>query len=87
MGAVMSVALATPGGGTLVTGSYDGYVRVFFNALPPRKPPRHRPVAGAAEALVLGRHKEGVRAVAVSEDGRWVVSGCRGGIINIWETP
>ncbi|CAN0459056.1 unnamed protein product, partial [Laminaria digitata] len=34
---------------------------------------------------VLGRHEEGVRAVAVSADGRWAVSGGREGTIKVWE--
>ncbi|CAM9691367.1 unnamed protein product, partial [Discosporangium mesarthrocarpum] len=86
-GAVTSVALATPGGGMLVTGSYDGFVRVFRNALSARRPPHHRPVPRVSEAKLLGRHKEGVRTVAISEDGRWIVSACRGGIIKVWEAP
>ncbi|CAM9400212.1 unnamed protein product, partial [Hapterophycus canaliculatus] len=36
---------------------------------------------------LLGRHNDGVRAVAISADGRWAVSGDREGRIKVWEIP
>lgn len=46
---------------------------------------RSQPRGSKVSMELLGRHAEGVRCVAVSADGRWAASGCRGGCINVWE--
>lgn len=46
---------------------------------------RSQPAGPGVSMELLGRHSEGVRCVAVSADGRWAASGCRGGRINVWE--
>lgn len=52
------------------------------------------PLASSAPAAapqvtmrLLGRHKDGVRAVAISADGRWAASGDRDGGVKVWEVP
>ncbi|CAM9737354.1 unnamed protein product, partial [Ectocarpus fasciculatus] len=93
-------AAGARGRGILVTGSYDKGVRVLHNVLSPDRenPPSSSDEDGATAAAeaaaappvtmrVLGRHKDGVRAVAISADGRWAVSGDREGLVKVWEVP
>ncbi|CAM9992312.1 unnamed protein product [Ectocarpus sp. 6 AP-2014] len=86
-------AAGARGRGILVTGSYDKGVRVLHNVLCPDRdnPPSSSDEDGAAPPPVtmrmLGRHEEGVRAVAISADGRWAVTGDRKGLVKVWEVP
>ncbi|CAM9330764.1 unnamed protein product [Ectocarpus sp. 8 AP-2014] len=91
-------AAGARGRGILVTGSYDKGVRVLHNVLCPDRenPPSSSDEDGAAPPpsppppvtmRMLGRHEEGVRAVAISADGRWAVTGDRKGLVKVWEVP
>ncbi|CAM9730567.1 unnamed protein product [Ectocarpus sp. 4 AP-2014] len=92
-------AAGARGRGILVTGSYDKGVRVLHNVLCPDRenPPSSSDEDGAAAAAaappppvtmrMLGHHEEGVRAVAISADGRWAVTGDRKGLVKVWEVP
>ena len=94
-------AAGARGRGILVTGSYDKGVRVLHNVLSSdrdsssdkqQRSPSPKNGAAAAEPppppvtmRLLGRHEDGVRSVAISADGRWVVSGDRKGRMKVWE--
>jgi len=69
--AIQSLALG-PGDEAIVTGGYDGVVRVGS-------------ITGDAPHLLVG-HKTKVSAVTVSPDGRWVASGA-GNEIRLWPMP
>eukprot|EP00903_Cladosiphon_okamuranus_P007698 g7460.t1 len=98
-GMITCVAISAAGArgrGILATGSYDKGVRVLHNVLSSDrdssdKTHRSSPRKGASPPPVtmrlLGRHKDGVRSVAISADGRWVVSGDREGRMKVWEVP
>lgn len=91
-------AAGARGRGILATGSYDKGVRVLHNVLSSDRDSNQRPLPSSAKngtasppppvtMRLLGRHKDGVRAVAISADGRWVVSGDREGRMKVWEVP
>lgn len=90
-------AAGAKGRGILVTGSYDKGVRVMHNVLSsdrdsnqrssPKKGVAAPPPPPPVTMRLLGRHGDGVRSVAISADGRWVVSGDREGRVKVWEVP
>ena len=69
---VNAVAL-DPTGTIVVTGSFDGVVRVG-------------PVTGEEPHLLYG-HTLDISSVAVSPDGRWIASGSQDGTIRLWPMP
>ncbi len=57
---------------------------IFVYALPPAG----APAAGPLDIVRRYRgHEDGVAALAVSEDGRWLASGGRDGIVMLWPAP
>jgi WD40 repeat protein len=69
---VFSIAF-DPTGTVIVTGSYDGVVRVG-------------PLAGGEPHLLYG-HTFEVSSIAVSPDGKWIASGSQDGTIRLWPMP
>lgn len=90
-------ALEARGGSVLIAGSYDTGVRVLRNVFSTAesrgsvRESNRDPVTGKRRVpstpvmQLRGRHKEGVRSVAISADGRWAVSGGREGHVKVWE--
>lgn len=62
---------------TLITGSTDNYIRIFN--LSPSGEANIRP------DMVLEGHSSVPRGIAVSFDGRWVISGGRDSVILLWD--
>ena len=71
---------ATAGGGRRDESDEDGDGTIGHKQTPSTQAP-----SGVME--MLGYHRDGVRAVAISADGRWAVSGGREGHIKVWEVP
>jgi WD40 repeat protein len=69
----VSVAALDPTGTIVVTGDYDGVLRVG-------------PVTGESPHLLYGHTLE-VSSVAVSPDGKWIASGSQDGTIRLWPMP
>jgi WD40 repeat protein len=69
---VMALAL-DPTGTLVVTGSFDGVLRVG-------------PITGEVPHLLYGGSLE-VSSVAVSPDGKWIASGSQDGTIRLWPMP
>jgi WD40 repeat protein len=69
----VSTAAFDPSGTILVTGDWDGVVRVGS-------------VAGGEPHLLFGHTLE-ISSVAVSPDGKWIASGSQDGTIRLWPMP
>lgn len=71
-GGVVTAVAATPDGRSLVSGSYDGTVKVWD-------------LASGAQRLSQAMHGDWVLAVTVTPDGRLLVSGSSDGAIRVWD--
>ena len=63
----------TPDGRWLISGSYDGTIRLWDLTTPTARP------------IVLREQEGPVYTLAISEDGAWLASGGADGIVRLWQ--
>ncbi|CAG8598281.1 16238_t:CDS:10, partial [Acaulospora colombiana] len=81
---VYSVAFA-PDGKTLVSGSLDKTLKLWDMSHPGRNPSSGGSSAKNPARMTFSGHKDFVLSVAVSPDGRWVVSGSKDRGVQFWD--
>ncbi|CAG8434882.1 768_t:CDS:10 [Diversispora eburnea] len=81
---VYSVAFA-PDGKTLVSGSLDKTLKLWDMSHPGRTTSGSGPNAKNSAKSTFNGHKDFVLSVAVSPDGRWVVSGSKDRGVQFWD--
>ncbi|CAG8785229.1 17342_t:CDS:2, partial [Acaulospora morrowiae] len=81
---VYSVAFA-PDGKTLVSGSLDKTLKLWDMSHPGRTPSSGSSNTKNPAKMTFSGHKDFVLSVAVSPDGRWVVSGSKDRGVQFWD--